>query len=77
MKTFSGPQLTRRRVKLGLTLSALAEQLGVTRQAVTRWEDGTAAPTCDRLGPLADALCYRLIDDLFEVAEEDRTVGAA
>lgn len=40
------------RQALGLSLRALAEQLGVKRQAVWNWEQGQTLPTLERLGQL-------------------------
>jgi len=41
------------RDKAGITQMALAHQLGVSRQAVTRWESGETAPSIDKLKALA------------------------
>lgn len=41
------------RDKAGITQMALAHQLGVSRQAVTRWESGDATPSMDKLKALA------------------------
>ena len=55
---------------------ALAEQLGVSRQAVSRWESGDATPSMDKLKTLAkiygvslDWLCSDVADEKPEVAE--------
>ena len=40
----------------GLSQEALAEQLGVTRQAVSKWETGEGKPDIDNLLPLAKLL---------------------
>ena len=40
----------------GLSQEALAEQLGVTRQAVSKWETGEGKPDIDNLLPLARLL---------------------
>ena len=51
-----GENIRRARQKQGLTQSALAERLGVSDRAVSRWETGAAAPAVDLLVPLALAL---------------------
>lgn len=45
-----------RRGALGLSQERLAELVGVSRQAVSKWEVGDAMPDTDRLLPLARAL---------------------
>ena len=50
--TFS-EKLTRLRKREGLSQEALAEALGVSRQAVSRWEQGTALPDAAKLLPCA------------------------
>ena len=44
------------RKQKGLTQSQLAEQVGVTDKAVSRWETGKGFPDISLLQPLADAL---------------------
>lgn len=46
-------KLTELRKKKGLTQLELAELLNVTRQAISRWEVGTAAPSLDNLALLS------------------------
>lgn len=41
------------RDKAGISQMALAHQLGVSRQAVSRWESGDATPSMDKLKALA------------------------
>lgn len=41
------------RKKAGLSQDALAEKIGVSRQAVSKWELGTAQPELDKLAALA------------------------
>ncbi len=43
------------RRKCGKSQEALAEQLGVSRQAVSKWENGDAEPETNKLRPLAEA----------------------
>ncbi len=44
------------RVKRGMTQAQLAEALGVTPQAVSKWEKGTGFPDLSAICPLANAL---------------------
>ena len=60
-----GEKLTGLRKREGLSQEALAEQLGVSRQAVSRWEQGAALPDAAKLLP-----CARL----FSVASRINTV---
>ena len=48
-----GEKLTGLRKREGLSQGALAEQLGVSRQAVSRWEQGAALPDAAKLLPCA------------------------
>ena len=48
-----GEKLVRLRRREGLSQEALAEVLGVSRQAVSRWEQGTALPDGAKLLPCA------------------------
>ena len=44
------------RKKAGLSQDALAEQLGISRQAVSKWETGESVPETGKLAALAAAL---------------------
>lgn len=44
------------RKRAGLSQEALAERLGVSRQAVSKWETGEALPETNKLAALAEAL---------------------
>ena len=48
--------LSRLRRSRGLSQEDLAGQIHVSRQAVSKWETGDAAPDLDNLQALADAL---------------------
>ena len=52
------------RVERGLTQAALAEQLGITFQAVSKWETGQSAPDIALLPQLAEIFGVQ-IDELF------------
>lgn len=52
----TGAIIQRERTRLGLSQEKLAEQVGVSRQAVSKWELGDAVPDTDKLVPLARAL---------------------
>lgn len=52
----TGEIIQRERTRLGLSQEKLAEQVGVSRQAVSKWELGDAMPDTDKLVPLARAL---------------------
>ena len=45
-----------RRKELGLSQEYLAEQLGISRQAVAKWEAGQSRPTAANLAALAAVL---------------------
>ena len=61
-----GNKLAEARKKQNLTQEQLAEQLGVTRQAVSRWESDTAYPETDKIVRMAQILevsCDYLLQD--------------
>ena len=51
-----GDRLKAARKEHGFSQEQLAEQVGVSRQAVSKWEVGDAIPDTDKLVPLARAL---------------------
>ena len=70
-----GMTIQKERTRLGLSQEKLAEQVGVSRQAVSKWELDDAVPDTDKLVPLARALGL-LVDALLgnlpeEAGEED------
>ena len=58
------------RKKRNLTQESLAEQVGVTRQTIAKWESGESAPDLPLAGKLAAALDVTL-DDLVEAPREE------
>ena len=49
-----GEKLQALRQRAGMSQDALAERLGVSRQAVSRWERDETMPETDKVVPLAD-----------------------
>ena len=60
------------RKKAGLSQDALAEQLGISRQAVSKWETGESVPETGKLAALASALGIT-VDWLLSEAEPEET----
>ena len=56
------------RKRKNLTQEALAEEIGVARQTVVKWEAGESAPDLETAGRLAEALEVTL-DDLVNMPE--------
>ena len=54
MEQTIGKRIAENRKRLGLTQDALAEQLGVTAQAVSKWENDQSCPDISILPRLAD-----------------------
>lgn len=54
-KTF-GARISNRRHELNLTQAALAQKIGVTDKAVSKWERGAGLPDIELLEPLAGSL---------------------
>ncbi|MBQ9265812.1 MAG: helix-turn-helix domain-containing protein [Bacilli bacterium] len=66
----TGERLTKYRKKYGYSQEALADKLGVSRQAISKWETGESAPDTDNLIALAKLYNVK-IDDLLNVDPED------
>ena len=49
-----GDRIQEQRKRRGLSQEKLAELVGVSRQAVTKWEAGQSVPTCENLMALPD-----------------------
>lgn len=69
-----GAGIARRRKQLGLSQEELAKQLGVTRQAVSKWESGSALPSVDNIVELAQALSVT-VDELLQLEAVERETG--
>jgi len=68
-----GETILKYRQARGLSQERLAEQVGVSRQAVSKWEVGDAVPDTDKLIPLARALGIT-VDELLGNIPEDEEV---
>lgn len=66
-----GNQIKSLRTRRGVTQEALAEQLGVSPQAVSKWERGTGLPDMQLL-PAISAYFGVSIDELFALSDDTR-----
>ena len=66
-----GNQIKALRQRKGVTQEALADHLGVTAQAVSKWERGSASPDIALL-PALSAYFGVTIDELFALSEDTR-----
>ena len=65
-----GNFLYEKRISIGLTQNELAERLGVTNKAVSKWENGKSKPTTDTLRKMA-ALFGISVNELLKIREEE------
>lgn len=73
MKTF-GEKLRNHRKHLGLSQENVAEKIGVTAQAVSKWENGECLPDCFNLKSLGET--YGVSLDILLETETTRDVNA-
>ena len=57
-----GKKIADARRKCGITQNALASRVGVTAQAVSKWEQGRSCPDIAILDEIADALGISLLE---------------
>ena len=69
-----GKGIAERRKQAGLSQEELAKRLGLTRQAISRWESGAALPTVDNLVELARVLEVS-VDELLQLTREEKQAG--
>ena len=67
IKKSLGETLKERRVKCKMTQEFVAESLGVSRQAVSKWENGTSDPNTSNLFALAKLFGVSVEDLLKEI----------
>lgn len=70
MEVSNTKSLKTRRILLGLSQQALAEQLGTVQSAVSAWESGEKMPRASQLPALAAAL-HCSIDELYSEEKEE------
>ena len=73
MKIYQNIQKLRK--EMGMSQEQMAEQLGVSRQTISKWESGTVCPTLDRLQEMSRLFGIPLSQLLGESAnqtEQDR-----
>ena len=66
-----GNYIYERRCKTGMTQAEMAERLGVTNKAVSKWETGKSKPTTNTLRKMA-ALFGLSVDELLQIREGAR-----
>ena len=66
-----GNQIKSLRLSRGITQENMAQHLGITAQAVSKWERGVAAPDIEML-PSISAYFGVSIDELFALSDETR-----
>lgn len=67
-----GEKLVKLRKSKGYTQEELAEKLGVSRQAVSRWEAGETSPDINTLAAVCDVFCVSadyMINDDYDIGE--------
>ena len=70
-----GERIRAARQAAGLSQEKLAERLGLTRQAVTKWESGQSAPSTENLLHLAEVLGVPVTALLGEEASGPQLAG--
>lgn len=66
-----GKKIKQLRFKLGLTQGALADRIGVSAQAVSKWETETTMPDISLLPSISEVLGVT-IDELFDLSSEQK-----
>lgn len=75
MEDSLGKRITMHRKRLGMTQDKLAEQLGVTAQAVSKWENDQSCPDISTLPKLAEIFGIS-IDALLGIAPQEQVYEA-
>jgi transcriptional regulator with XRE-family HTH domain len=70
-----GEKIAAKRKDIGLSQMEFADRLSVTRQTVSRWENGTVMPDIDKISDIASILgvsCDYLLKDEIDKEEADK-----
>ena len=68
-----GQRIQAERKRLGLSQEGLGEALGVTRQAISKWESGTSMPEFQKLLALSECFHITLDELVKDRGLEERT----
>lgn len=71
-----GKNIAKYRKLSGLTQEELGKQLGVTNQAVSKWESEVSMPDIMLLPEIASALCINL-DDIYGISEKRENISVS
>ena len=69
-----GEKLRNHRKKLGMTQEEVAEKVGVSPQAISKWEAGDCLPDCFNLKAITDV--YKISADVLLETESDGDIDA-
>ena len=69
-----GEKLRNHRKKLGMTQEEVAEKVGVSPQAISKWESGDCLPDCFNLKGISDV--YKISADVLLETESDGDIDA-
>ena len=69
-----GEKLRNHRKKLGMTQEEVAEKVGVSPQAISKWEAGDCLPDCFNLKAISDV--YKISADVLLETESDGDIDA-
>ncbi len=72
----TGTVIKQLREKCGMTQTELAERIGVSNKAVSKWETGKGLPDISLLQPLAQTLCVSVIELINGKPITNRNVSA-
>lgn len=65
--------IKKRRIKLKMSQEYIADQLGISRQAVAKWENGKSEPSAANLAELA-AVLETSVSDLVEIRQTNEEI---